>query len=64
MEQKLAAVFADVAGSRATITLVCASWASRDTYYRCQRRFAAEGMTGLLPRSRAPKTSPTRTANR
>jgi len=62
MEQKLAAVFADVAGSRATVTLVCAELGiSRDTYYRCQRRFAAEGMTGLLPRSRAPKTSPTRT---
>jgi transposase InsO family protein len=62
MEQKLAAVFADVAGGRATVTQVCAELAiSRDTFYRYRRRFAAEGLAGLQPRSRAPKTSPTRT---
>jgi transposase InsO family protein len=62
MEQKLAAVFADVARGRATVTQVCAELGiSRDTYYRYQRRFAADGLAGLQPRSRAPKTSPTRT---
>jgi transposase InsO family protein len=62
MEQKLAAVFADVAGGRATVTQVCAELGiSRDTYYRYRRRFAAQGLAGLQPRSRAPKTSPTRT---
>jgi transposase InsO family protein len=62
MEQKLAAVFADVARGRATVTQVCAELGiSRDTYYRYRRRFATQGLTGLQPRSRAPKTSPTRT---
>jgi transposase InsO family protein/transposase-like protein len=62
MEQKLAAVFADVAQGRATVTQVCAELGiSRDTYYRYRRRFAAQGLAGLQPRSRAPKTSPTRT---
>jgi transposase InsO family protein len=62
MEQKLAAVFADVAQGRATVTQVCAELdISRDTYYRYRRRFAAQGLAGLQPRSRAPKTSPTRT---
>jgi transposase InsO family protein len=62
MEQKLAAVFADVARGRATVTQVCAELGiSRDTYYRYRRQFAADGLAGLQPRSRAPKTSPTRT---
>jgi transposase InsO family protein/transposase-like protein len=62
MEQKLAAVFADVARGRATVTRVCAELGiSRDTYYRYRRQLAADGLAGLQPRSRAPKTSPTRT---
>jgi transposase InsO family protein len=41
---------------------VCAELGiSRDTYYRYRRRFSAEGLAGLQSRSRAPKTSPTRT---
>ena len=62
MEQKYAAVFADVASGRSNVAKVCAELGiSRDTYYRYRRRFAAEGLAGLSPRSRAPKTSPTRT---
>lgn len=62
MEQKLAAVFADVARGRATVTQVCAELGiSRDTYYRYRRRHSTQGLVGLQPRSRAPKTSPTRT---
>jgi transposase-like protein len=62
MEQKLAAMFADVATGRTTVTAVCAEVEiSRDSYYRYRRRFAAQGLEGLLPNSRAPKTSPTRT---
>ena len=34
---------------------------SRQTYYRYRRRFAAEGLDGLVPRSRRPATSPTLT---
>src|SRR3990170_4937825 len=63
MEQKLAAVLADVARGRTTAVQVCAELGiSRDTYYRCRRQFAEEGLAGLQPRSRAPKTSPTRTS--
>ncbi|MFD6163044.1 helix-turn-helix domain-containing protein, partial [Nocardia sp. NPDC060255] len=62
MEQRLAAVFADVAAGRATVVQVCAELGiSRDRFYVYRRRFAQEGLTGLMPRSRAPKTSPTRT---
>jgi transposase InsO family protein len=62
MEQKLAAVFADVARGRVTVVQVCAELGiSRDTYYRYRRQFAADGLAGLQPRSRTPKTSPTRT---
>jgi transposase InsO family protein len=34
---------------------------SRDTYYEAKRRFDAEGVTGLLPRSRRPHSSPNQT---
>jgi transposase InsO family protein len=62
MEQKLAAMFTGIAGGRVPVTQVCAELGiSRDTYYRYRRRFLAEGLTGLQTRSRAPKTSPTRT---
>lgn len=62
MEQKLAAVFADVACGRATVTQVCTELGiSRDSYYRYRRRFAAQGLAGLQRRSRAPHRSPTRT---
>lgn len=62
MDQKLAVVFADVAAGRVNVAAVCAELSiSRDTYYRYKRRFAAEGVAGLTPRSRAPKTSPART---
>lgn len=63
MEQKLAAMFTGIAGDRATVTQVCAELAiSRDTYYRYRHRLLTEGLAGLQPRSRAPKTSPTRTS--
>jgi transposase InsO family protein len=62
MEQKLAAMFTGITSGRATVTQVCAELGiSRDTYYRYRRRFLAEGLAGLAPQSRAPKTSPTRT---
>ena len=34
---------------------------SRDTYYEAKKRFDAEGVTGLLPRSRRPRSSPRQT---
>lgn len=33
---------------------------SRETFYVWRRRFEAEGLDGLEPRSRAPRTSPQR----
>lgn len=63
MEQKLAAMFTGITGDRATVTQVCAELGiSRDTYYRYRHRLLTEGLAGLQPRSRAPKTSPTRTS--
>ena len=35
---------------------------SRQTFYAWRRRYRAEGLEGLEPRSRAPKTSPGRKA--
>lgn len=35
---------------------------SRETFYVWRRRYQAEGLGGLEPRSRAPKTSPNRTS--
>jgi transposase InsO family protein len=62
MEQKLTAVFTDVARGRVTAVQVCAELGiSRDTFYRYRRQFTEDGLAGLQPRSRAPKTSPTRT---
>lgn len=60
MEQRLAAVFAS--SRTETVTKVCADLGiSRQTYYLYRRRFAAEGLAGLVPHSRAPLRSPTRT---
>jgi transposase InsO family protein len=62
VERKLAALFADVSSGRSSVVDVCADLGiSRDTYYRYKKRFAEEGLAGLQPRSRAPKTSPTKT---
>lgn len=60
MEQKLAAVLVrEAAGYAVSVTEVCANLEiSRQTYYRYRRRFLAEGLDGLVPRSRRPITSP------
>ncbi len=47
---------------RGSVTRVCKELGiSRDTYYEAKRRFDAEGVTGLLPRSRRPHRSPNQT---
>ena len=62
METKVAAVLARVAGRHLTVTAVCGELQiSRESYYKYRRRFEAEGPTGLRPRSRRPKTTPTAT---
>lgn len=48
--------------SGASVTEVCQKLGiSRDTYYRYQRRMRQEGVEGLVPRSRRPRTSPSAT---
>lgn len=43
-------------------TVACAALGiSRDTFYRYRKRFAAQGLEGLLPRSRRPHGNPART---
>ena len=72
MDLKLAAVLArQVAfeqdtssrvGSTLTVTAVCRELGiSRQTYYTAKRRYDAQGVTGLLPRSRRPLSSPGQT---
>lgn len=62
MQTKLAAVLAREAGnggSRPDVSAVCEQLGiSRQTYYVYRRRFEAEGIDGLTPRSRRPHHSP------
>jgi transposase InsO family protein len=46
-----------------SVTAICQQMGiSRQTFYTAQKRFAAEGVLGLFPRSRRPHHSPGRTA--
>ena len=63
MDVRMVLAFAEEAapGGRVDVTELCGRLGiSRQTYYLYRRRFAAEGVTGLLPRSRRPRSSPTR----
>lgn len=64
MQTKLAAVLVreGACGSRPVpVAVICRELGiSRQTYYVYRRRFAAEGVDGLVPRSRRPHRSPTR----
>ena len=63
MEIKYAAVFASVQAKSESVTDACARLGiSRTSFYKYRRRFAAEGLEGLRPRSRRPRTSPRRTS--
>jgi transposase InsO family protein len=58
MESRLLAVFT-VGLSSVRVTELCAELGiSRQTFYKYRRRFAAEGPSGLLERSRRPRSSP------
>lgn len=62
METRLTAVIAASIDPQISVSAVCVDLGiSRDTYYRLRRRFAADGIECLLPRSRRPKTSPAAT---
>ena len=63
MEQRMAVAFAACADGPVNVTAFCAEHGiSRQTFYVYRRRFQAEGLPGLLPRSRRPARSPSRTA--
>jgi transposase InsO family protein len=50
-----------VASSEVNVAAFCRQYGlSRETFYVWRRRFEAEGLGGLEPRSRAPKSSPQR----
>jgi transposase InsO family protein len=54
--------FAALDDASVSVTEVCQRYGiSRDTYYRYKARLEAEGLEGLLPRSRRPRTSPNAT---
>jgi transposase InsO family protein len=57
MEAKLLAVF--TSGLELNVSALCAELGmSRQTFYKYRRRFALEGPTGLVERSRRPRSSP------
>ena len=63
METKYAAMFAVVGAGEESVTGLCARLGiSRKSFYKYRDRFQAEGLDGLRPRSRQPKSSPRRTS--
>jgi transposase InsO family protein len=59
MEVKVAAMLAQVGEGSLTVSAVCSRLGiSRETYYKFRERFDAEGLPGLLERSRRPRSSP------
>ena len=62
MEQRMAVAFAACAQGPVNVTAFCAEHGiSRQTFYVYRRRFQAEGIAGLLPRSRRPERTPSAT---
>src|SRR6478735_7518537 len=62
MEQRMAVAFAACADGPVNVSAFCAEQGiSRQTFYVYRRRFQAEGIQGLLPRSRRPVRSPSST---
>lgn len=62
-ERLVSVLLQSAAGKSGSVTAICAELGiSRQTFYKYKRRFAVEGMDGLVPRSRRPRSSPTVTA--
>ena len=59
----MAVAFAACGDGPVNVTAFCAEHGiSRQTFYVYRRRFQAEGLQGLLPRSRRPARSPSSTS--
>jgi winged helix-turn helix protein len=59
MQVKVAAMLAQVGEGSLTVSAACARLGiSRQSYYKYRARFDAEGVSGLLERSRRPRSSP------
>jgi transposase InsO family protein len=59
METKYAAMFAVVGAGEESVTALCARLGiSRKSFYKYRARFQAEGLDGLRPRSRRPRSNP------
>jgi transposase InsO family protein len=57
------AALGEVDGSSVSVTELCRRYKiSRDTFYRYRARLEADGVEGLLPRSRRPRRSPNATS--
>ncbi|MGH3906363.1 MAG: integrase core domain-containing protein [Pseudonocardiaceae bacterium] len=62
MDDRIAVAFARRVDEQVSVTALCGQLKiSRQTFYVYQRRFIAEGLVGLVPRSRAPHHQPRRT---
>lgn len=58
-----ACVQAESGGLGVSVSAFCAEHElSRKTFYELRRRYLAEGLEGLVPRSRRPRSSPTQTS--
>lgn len=64
MDVRMAIVFACCSPEPVDVSAFCAEHGiSRQTFYVYRRRFAADGVQGVLPLSRRPRSSPTRTVD-
>src|SRR6476469_6096339 len=62
MDTRLALAFARRVETRINVTQLCEHLGvSRQSFYEYEARFLAEGLPGLLPRSRAPVHHPNQT---
>ncbi|SOC55453.1 DDE-type integrase/transposase/recombinase [Ornithinimicrobium cerasi] len=62
MDVRIAIAAFELVQDGLTVAEVCRRLSiSRDTYYRYRSRYRDEGLSGLMPRSTAPRTSPNKT---
>lgn len=63
MDVRLAVAFFVQVDTKVTVKAFCVEHdISRQTYYKLRRRFQADGLEGLVPQSRRPRSSPSATS--